>query len=51
MKAGGKVAKPKTLKRGMQQNLYWSGQNYPRHSDAKKLTKKEYPTLIKGQRE
>ncbi len=57
MKAGGKVEKPKTLKRVIKDkvknkatdSLLRGNKNYPRKivSDAKKLTKKEYPTLYK----
>ena len=57
MKEGGKVAKPKTLKRAIKdkiktkatESLLRGNKNYPRKivSDAKKLTKKEYPTLYK----
>lgn len=57
MKAGGKIAKPKSLKRTIKdkiltkakESLYRGNKNYPRKivSDAKKLTLKEYPTLYK----
>lgn len=57
MKSGGKVEKPKTLKRVIKDkvktkaidSLLRGNKDYPRKivSDAKKLTKKEYPTLYK----
>jgi len=57
MKSGGKVEKPKTLKRVIKEkvknkatdSLLRGNKNYPRKivSDAKKLTKKEYPALYK----
>jgi len=57
MKAGGKIEKPKTLKRVIKDkvktkaidSLLRGNKNYPRKivSDAKKLTQKEYPTLYK----
>ena len=57
MKKGGKIAKPKSLERKIKdkilkkakESLSRGNKNYPRKivSDAKKLTKKEYPTLYK----
>ena len=57
MKEGGKIAKPKSLERKIKdkiltkakESLSRGNKNYPRKivSDAKKLTKKEYPTLYK----
>ena len=57
MKNGGKIAKPKSLERKIKdkiltkakESLSRGNKNYPRKivSDAKKLTKKEYPTLYK----